>query len=83
MLRLWLSPEYRGEKWNISDKINDLADLFRCLRLPSTTTRLPRSLMDYNKLKANELRVLLLFGYVIFNRQLPKKIYDHLVQLVV
>ena len=83
MLNLWLSPEYRDEKWNICKKVNQLADLFRYVRLPSTTTRIPRSLIDYRKFKANEMRVLLLFGHIIFKGVLAKRYYEHLLQLVV
>ena len=83
MLTLWLSPEYRYEPWSIAGKINELPNLFRGLRLPSTTTRLPRPLTDYREYKANELRVLLLFGHVIFRKALQKRFYNHLLRLVV
>ncbi|CAF1528663.1 unnamed protein product [Adineta ricciae] len=83
MLGLWLGKEYRTREWNVIERINKLADLFKRVRLPSTTTRIPRSLLDYNKFKANELRVLLLFGHAIFKAILPKRFYDHLLQLVV
>lgn len=83
MLGLWLGHENRGESWYIGGELNALAKLFRCLRLPSTTTRIPRSLIEYRKFKANELRVLLLFGHIIFKSFLRKKYYDHLLQLVV
>jgi hypothetical protein len=82
MLRLWLSHEYRHEYWSVYDRIGDLTTLFAKLRLPSTTTRLPRSLADYTNFKANELRVLLLFGYPIFVDVLPRECYVHLLQLV-
>jgi hypothetical protein len=36
-----------------------------------------------SKFKANELRVLLLFGHTIFKKFLRKKYYNHLLQLVV
>jgi len=82
MVGLWLSDEYRDEEWNISHRIDELADLFRRVRLPSTTTRLPRSLKGYKKFKANEFRVLLLFGHAIFKTVLCKRFYNHLLQLV-
>ena len=53
------------------------------MRLLSTTTRIPRSLKEYQKFKANELRVLLLFGHVIFRKVLQKRFYNQLIQLVV
>ena len=83
MLGLWLDKENRYEEWSVAGKITELSDLFRRVRLPSTTTRLPRSLIDYKKFKANELRVLLLFGHIIFQKVLRKRFYDHLLQLVV
>lgn len=79
MLDLWLNSDYRYEPWNISGKINELANMFSCLRLPSTTTRIPRSVTKYKKFKVNELRVLLLFGNVIFKKSLAKKILQSLI----
>ena len=83
MLGLWLASEHRKEDWYIGGALHELAKLFQCVRLPSTTTRIPRSLIEYRKFKASELRVLLLFGHVIFKRFLKEKYYEHLVQLVV
>ena len=34
MVGLWLNFEYRPEDWNVSDRIDELADLFRRVRLP-------------------------------------------------
>lgn len=82
MLSLWLSSEYQHEPWSIYKDINELAHLFKNLRLPSTTTRLPRALTEYTNFKANELRVVLLFGHTIFAKKLQKKYYNHLLQLV-
>jgi len=82
MLSLWLSPEYRFEPWSIHSHIEELTELFKQVRLPSTTTRLPRILLQYSNFKANELRVLLLFGYIIFANILSKKYYSHLLWLV-
>ncbi|CAF4467278.1 unnamed protein product [Rotaria magnacalcarata] len=83
MLDLWLNKKYRKENWNIVKHLKKLAELFSSLRLPSTTTRRPRSLLDYHKFKGNELRVLLLFGHRIFYRVLQQRYYNHLLQLVV
>ena len=83
MVGLWLSVEYRHEDWNVSDRIDELADLFHRVRLPSTTTRIPRSLKEYTKFKGNEFRTLLLFGHVIFKQALRKRFYNHFLQLVV
>ncbi len=83
MLRLWFDHEYRFEEWSISDRLHDLQLIFRRIRLPSTTSRLPRSLHLYSKFKANEMRILLLFGHTIFKNILKKKYYAHLLKLVV
>lgn len=82
MVSLWFSPEYRDEPWSIHSHLEELSVLFKRVRLPSTTTRLPRVLTQYSNYKANEFRVLLLFGYVIFAEILPKNYYNHLLQLV-
>jgi hypothetical protein len=83
MVGLWLSVEYRHSDWNVSERVDELADLLRHVRFPSTTARIPRSLKEYTKFKGNEHRSLLLFGHVIFKRVLRKRFYDHLLQLVI
>ena len=80
---LWLSVEYRHEAWNMAERIDELAELFRRVRFPSTTTRIPRSLKEYAKFKGNEFRTLLLFAHVIFKQALRKRFYNPLLQLVV
>ena len=60
-----------------------LSSLFLQIRFPSTTTRLPRDLSKYKEFKANELRILLLFGHIIFAEVLGEVYYSHLLQLVV
>jgi hypothetical protein len=57
--------------------------MLQCFRFPSTTARRPRSLIKFKKLKANELRMILLFGFVIFKKVLKTKYYDHFLKLVV
>ena len=83
MIGLWLNAEYRHEDWSVSGRLDELANLLRRVHLPSTTTRLPRSLTEYSKYKGNEFRSLLLFGHVIFKQVLRKRFYNHLLQLVV
>jgi hypothetical protein len=51
------------------------------IHYPSTTTRVPRSIIKCLKLKANEARVLLLIGYPIFKKYLPEVYYRHLQML--
>ena len=46
------------------------------------TTRLLCVVTEFSNFKANELRVLLLFGHVIFANIVPNKYYSHLLQLV-
>ena len=82
MLSLWLSRDHRSAPWNIHNDTQALCKLFQQVRFPSTTVRLPRKLTDYVNFKASELRVLLLFGYVIFDGYLPEKYYKHLLTLV-
>ena len=82
MLGLWLSSQHRHEPWSVHNRFEELTNLFKKVRLPSTTTRLPRTLSQYSNFKANELRVLLLFGYIIFNNILPEMYYNHLLKLV-
>lgn len=83
MLGLWLSSDHRKQDWYIGANLNELTKLFHRVRFPSTTVRIPRSLLDYPKFKASELRALLLFGHVIFKKFLKRKYYDHVLQLAV
>ena len=82
MIHLWISSEYRHEPWSIYEHLDELSVQFTRVRLPSTTTRLPRSLKQYNNFKASEFRILLLFGYIIFHGFLHQNYYDHLLQFV-
>lgn len=82
MVNLWLSADYRREIWSVYQHREKLSDLFKKIRLPSTTTRIPRPLTQYLNFKASEYRVLLPFGYIIFADFLPQKFYNHLLQLV-
>lgn len=83
LLGLWLDHEYRFEEWSISIYLDQLQSVFRTLQIPATTCRLPRSLKTYYKFKASEMRVLLLFGPVVFKNILKKKYYANLMKLVV
>ncbi|CAF2083284.1 unnamed protein product [Rotaria magnacalcarata] len=82
LLKLWLKPLYKSELWSICTHLSSLAVALKRVKFPSTTTRHPRSLLDYKKFKANELRVVLLCGYPIFEKFMHKKYYDHFKQLV-
>ena len=83
MLNLWLDKEYSSEKWSVKSHINILSCLFLQLRFPSTTTRLPRNLLEFRNFKANEMRILLLFGHIIFSQVLEASYYSHLLGLVI
>ncbi|CAF1463411.1 unnamed protein product [Adineta ricciae] len=82
MLKLWFDPKYSFEPWSIKCHMNSLSAQFAQLRLPSTTTRLPRHLNEFKTFKANEMRILLLFGFAIFAKVLRPTYYNHLLQLV-
>ncbi|CAF2724980.1 unnamed protein product [Rotaria sp. Silwood2] len=58
--------------------MNDIETDLQRFRFPSTTTRAPRSIMKYYRLKANESRVLLLITYPIFKKYLKPIYYKHL-----
>jgi hypothetical protein len=69
-------------RWSISKQLPELAVLFTQLRFPSTTTRHPRSMVQWYKLKGSELRVVLPFGHVIFQKFPKRCSYHHLLRLV-
>ena len=62
--------------------MNELSARLSRLRFPSTTTRHPRSLHKFTKYKGSEFRLLLLFGYSIFEDVLKEEYYSHLLLLV-
>lgn len=82
LLSLWLSSQYKNERWSVSSRVIELSSHLSCLRLPSTTTRRPRPLHKFAKYKGNEFRILLLFGYSIFENILAPEYYNHLLLLV-
>ncbi len=83
LLTLWLHTSYKKEEWSCHSHLHELSFMLQSFRFPSTTARRPRSLIKFRKLKANELRMVLLFGFVIFKRILRTKYYDHFLKLVV
>ena len=82
LIRLWFDSDYRLEDWSVNNRLNELQLVFRRLHLPSNTSRLPRSLTLYSKFKANEMRILLLYGHIIFKNVLKTKYYNHFLKLV-
>lgn len=82
MIRLWFDSQYRLENWSLIARANHLQTIFKRFRFPSTTTRLPRLLTSYSSFKASEMRVLLLFGHIIFEDVMKRQYYQHLLKLV-
>ena len=62
--------------------MKNLSSLFLQIRFPSITTHLPRDRSKYKEFKANELRILLLFGHIIYAEILGEVYYSRLLQLV-
>jgi hypothetical protein len=67
-MKLWFHQKYRTQQWSIRNHMNDIETDLKRFRFPSTTTRAPRGIMKYYRLKANESRVLLLITYPIFKK---------------
>ncbi|CAF1316236.1 unnamed protein product [Adineta ricciae] len=82
MLSLWLSDEHKNEPWSVWSQRNELSIRLNRLRFPCTTTRQPRTLHKFAKFKGSEIRLVLLFGYAIFENILKSKYYLHLLLLV-
>ncbi|CAF4450948.1 unnamed protein product [Rotaria socialis] len=82
LLNLWLKSNYKKEDWSCYYYHDELSSMLQSFRFPSTTSRRPRSLLKFKKLKANELRMVLLFGFVIFKNALNAKYYNHFLKLV-
>ena len=81
-MNLWLNADFKKEDWSCYDYHHELSSMLQSFRFPSTTSRRPRSLLKYKKLKANESRMVLLFGFVIFKTALNTKYYNHFLKLV-
>src|ERR1700722_631147 len=76
-MKLWFHSKYRTQQWSIREYMNHIEIDLQRFRYPSTTTRAPRTIMKYHRLKANELRVLLLITYPIFKKYLKPIYYKH------
>ncbi|CAF1302483.1 unnamed protein product [Rotaria magnacalcarata] len=77
LMTLWFDSKYRTQKWSIRQHMTDLGTDLRKFRFPSTTTRVPRTIMKYYRLKANESCVILLITYPIFKKYLKPIYYKH------
>ncbi|CAF0962611.1 unnamed protein product [Didymodactylos carnosus] len=77
---------YQGcfnEKFSCVKHLRTLTNRLNSFTYPSTTYRYPRPLYKWPKYKANELRSLLLVGFVIFDGILDHTYYTHLLTLVI
>lgn len=77
-MKLWFNPKYRTQQWSIHQYINQIESDIQRFRFPSTTTRAPRTIKKYYRLKANESRVILLIVYPTFKQYLKPIYYKHL-----
>ena len=82
LLTRWLSPQDKDENWSVWARTSELSDLLGRFCFPSTTTRHPRPLQKFAKYKGSEIRLILLFGYSIFENVLKPEYYSHLLVLV-
>ncbi|CAF5202325.1 unnamed protein product, partial [Rotaria magnacalcarata] len=82
LLSLWLSHKDKNENWSLWSRTDELSSLLDKVRFPSTTTRHPRPLHKFSKYKGSEYRLVLLFGYSIFESILKPECYSHLLLLV-
>ncbi|CAF4868677.1 unnamed protein product [Rotaria sp. Silwood1] len=83
LLDLWFDAQHRHQPWSLQSRI-ELINISLCThKFPSTTYRIPRSILKYYQFKANELRCVLLFGFSSFCMYLPKKYCRHFLLLVI
>ncbi|CAF3982771.1 unnamed protein product [Rotaria sp. Silwood1] len=82
MLKLFLSKrsiiEGISAAMSIHKQIDNLAEIVNSISYPSTTYRQPRDIHLFKKFKANELRMILLFGYSAFENFLDQERFIHL-----
>ncbi|CAF3840657.1 unnamed protein product [Rotaria sordida] len=82
MLKLFLSKQSITEgisnAMSVYDQIDNIAEIVNSISYPSTTYRQPRDIRLFKKFKANELRIILLFGYSAFENFLDEERFIHL-----
>ncbi|CAF1617673.1 unnamed protein product [Rotaria magnacalcarata] len=66
-----------SEKNEYKKEFDKIASTFKDTFYQSSTFRIPRDLKLYSVYKANELKIFLLFGFLIFNEILTPGRYDH------
>ncbi|CAF1170679.1 unnamed protein product, partial [Didymodactylos carnosus] len=77
LLRLWFNEESKKEIWSLCSQKKKIDLKLNYLKFPTTTVRTPRSISRYEKLKANELRIVLLVAFPILREFLHEKYYQH------
>ncbi|CAF3599883.1 unnamed protein product [Rotaria socialis] len=82
LLKLWFSDEYKKSEWSSFTQFGTISKQLYQYRYPSTTSRTPRPLIQFHRFKANEFRLILLFGAPVFKRYLKPKIYKNYLLLV-
>ncbi|CAF1300884.1 unnamed protein product [Didymodactylos carnosus] len=77
LLRLWFAKESKNEPYSLFYMSKEIDEELNYLRYPSTTTRVPTTIIKYARMKANELRVALFTGMPILKHYLPEQYYRH------
>ncbi|CAF1117040.1 unnamed protein product [Adineta steineri] len=62
---------------NIKGALDAVSSIVKSISYPSTTYRIPRNLRQHNVYKANEYKMVLLFGYNAFDHVLDQERYNH------
>ena len=70
----------KKEPWSLRNVLIIINSNLKRIRYP-VTCRIPRSILKWSRLKANESRILLLMAYPIFKNYLPENNYHHLQKL--
>lgn len=83
LLNLWFEQTYRKKPWSLASKMHRIDRYLSSIKYPSTSTRVPRSIMKYSLFKGNELRAICLYGFPAFCRALPTKYARHFLLLVI
>ncbi|CAF2690238.1 unnamed protein product [Rotaria sp. Silwood2] len=82
MLKLLLSKPSGtagiSDAMTVYNKIDHIAEIINSISYPSTTYRQPRDIRLFRKFKGNEFRIILLFGYSVFEGFLDQERYAHL-----
>lgn len=79
---LWFGDDHKRSQWSSFSKIEIISAKLSQYRYPSTTSRTPRSLKQFHRFKANEFRLILLFGAPVFRRYLDQLHYENYLLLV-